>query len=76
MESLENTDESLSVTPSPPVVNRLTGPIQLLNKILQTWRLEEAEAVPLLGLEPSEQGYAAEENLLLVKEYLEAATGW
>ena len=138
MESLENTDESLSVTPSPPVVNRLTGPIQLLNKILETWRLDKADAVPLLGLEPSEQGYAADvlagrtalrgrdskdrlayliqmrmtlsawfrdekvenewlrephepldgkvpmdlllegsmENLLLVKEYLEAETGW
>ena len=138
MEPLENTDDSPSATPSPPVANRLTGPIQLLNKILETWRLDKANAVPLLGLEPSDQGYAADvlagrsalrgrdakdrlayliqmrmtlsawfrdekvenewlrephepldgkvpmdlllegsmENLLLVKEYLEAETGW
>lgn len=117
---------------------RPTGPVQLLNKILKTWQLDEADAIPLLGLEPSDQGYAADvlagrkalrgrdakdrlacliqtrmtlsawfrdeavesewlrepqdpldgkvpmelllegsmENLLLVKEYVEAATGW
>ena len=124
--------------PVPPVVTALTGPIQLLNKILETWRLGEADATSLLGLEPSDRGYAADvlagrtalsgrdakdrlayliqirmtlsawlrdeevenawlrepqdplggkvpmqlllegpmENLLLVKEYVEAATGW
>ena len=39
---------------------KLTGPIQLLKKILETWRLDKADAIPLLGLEPSDQGYAAD----------------
>ena len=137
IEQLENADESPSAAPA-SVAPRLTGPIQLLNKILETWQLDKVDAVPLLGLEPSDQGYAAEvlagrtalrgrdakdrlayliqmrmtlsawfrdeavenewlrepqnpldgevpmdlllegsmENLLLVKEYIEAATGW
>ena len=137
IEQLESADESPPATPV-SVVSRLTGPIQLLNKILETWRLDKADAVSLLGLEPSDQGYAADvlagrtalrgrdakdrlayliqirmalsalfrdegvenewlrepqvpldgkepmqlllegsmENLLLVKEYVEAATGW
>lgn len=115
-----------------------TGPIQLLNKILNSWRLDELDAISLLGLEPSDKDYAEDvlagrkalkgrdakdrlayliqmrmtlsawfqdeavenewlrepqdlldgkvpmdlllegsmENLLLVKEYVEAATGW
>ena len=114
------------------------GPIQLFNAILKTWRLDESHAILLLGLEPSDRGYAADllagrkvikgrdikdrlayliqirmtlsgwfrneavenewlrepqklldgkvpmelllegsmENLLLVKEYVQAATGW
>ena len=137
IEQLENADESPSAAPA-SVAPRLTGPIQLLNKILETWQLDKVDAVPLLGLEPSDQGYAAEvlagrtalrgrdakdrlayliqmrmtlsawfrdeavenewlrepqnpldgevpmdlllegsmENLLIVKEYIEAATGW
>ena len=142
-EQLEITSDSLSATLSPSVDARLTGPIQLIpiqliNKILETWRLDKANAVPLLGLEPPDQGYAADvlagrtalrgrdakdrlayliqmrmalsewfrdeevenewlrephepldgkvpmqlllegsmENLLLVREYIEAATGW
>lgn len=129
---------SSPAAPAPPVVTTLTGPIQLLNKILETWRLDAADVIPLLGLEPSDRGYAVDvlaghtalrgrdakdrlayliqirmalsawfqdegvendwlrepqdpldgkvpmqlllegsmENLLLVKEYVEAATGW
>ena len=59
IEQLESADESLSVAPV-SVASRLTGPIQLLNKILETWRLDKADAVSLLGLEPSDQGYAAD----------------
>ena len=116
----------------------VTGPIQLLNRILKSWRLDDLDAISLLGLEPSDKGYAEDvlagrkvlkgrdardrlayliqmrmtlsawfrdeavenewlrepqdpldgkvpmelllegsmENLLLVKEYVEAATGW
>ena len=118
--------------------SRPIGPIQLFNTILKTWQLDESHAIVLLGLEPSDQDYAADllagrkvvkgrdvkdrlayliqirmtlsgwlrneaienewlrepqklldgkvpmelllegsmENLLLVKEYVEAATGW
>ena len=114
------------------------GPIKLFDKILKTWRLRESDAIPLLGLEPSDKGYVSDvlaghdvlkgrdandriayliqmrmalfawlgdeaeendwlresqaaldghvpmelllegsmENLLLVKEYVETATGW
>lgn len=134
----EVTDDSAPAMLSPPVSRKPTGPIQLLNKILKTWRLDETDAIPLLGLEPSDQGYVVDvlagrkalrgrdakdrlacliqmrmtlfawfkneavenewlrepqepldgkvpmelllegsmENLLLVKEYVEAATGW
>ena len=118
--------------------SRPIGPIQLFNAILKTWRLDESHAIVLLGLDPDDQGYAADllagrkeikgrdikdrlayliqirmtlagwfrnevvenewlqepqklldgkvpmelllegsmENLLLVKEYVQAATGW
>ena len=114
------------------------APIRLFDKILKTWQLCESDAIPLLGLEPSDKDYIAEvlagrrvlrgrdandriayliqirmalfawlrdeaeenswlresqstldgqvpmelllegsmENLLLVKEYVDAATGW
>ena len=138
MDLLEVTDDSAPAMPSPPVSSKPTGPIQLLDKILKTWQLDEVDAIPLLGLEPSDQGYVVDvlagrkalrgrdakdrlacliqmrmtlfawfkneavenewlrepqepldgkvpmelllegsmENLLLVKEYIEAATGW
>lgn len=138
VEPSEISSLSSPAAPAPPDVTTLTGPIQLLNKILETWRLGEADAISLLGLEPSGRGYAADllagrtalrgrdakdrlahliqirmmlsewlrdeavenawlrepqdpldgkapmqlflegsmENLLLVKEYVEAATGW
>lgn len=41
---------------------RLTGPIQFLVKLLKTWNLSRADAIPLLGLEETERAYA--ENLL------------
>ena len=138
IEPLEVTDDSAPAMPSPPVSSKPTGPIQLLDKILKTWQLDEVDAIPLLGLEPSDRGYVVDvlagrkalrgrdakdrlacliqmrmtlfawfkneavenewlrepqepldgkvpmelllegsmENLLLVKEYIEAATGW
>ena len=36
---------------------RLTGPIQFLVKLLKTWNLSRADAIPLLGLE-DERAYA------------------
>lgn len=48
--------------------SRLTGPIQLLNRILKSWRLDELDVIPLLGLEPSDKGYA--EDLLAGREAL------
>ncbi len=41
-------------------VSRPAGPIQLLHKILKTWRLQESDAALLLGLEPSDKDYAAD----------------
>ena len=114
------------------------APVRLFDRILRTWQLRESDAIPLLGLEPSDNDYVAEvlagrrvlrgrdandriayliqirmalfawlkdeaqerdwlrepqatldgqvpmelllegsmENLLLVKEYVDAATGW
>lgn len=42
------------------LVPRRTGPIQLLNKILKTWRLDNSAAVALLGLEPADESYVAD----------------
>ena len=115
-----------------------TAPVRLFDRILKTWQLRESDAIPLLGLEPSDEDYVADvlagirtlrgrdandriayliqirmalfawlkneaeerdwlrepqatldgqvpmelllegsmENLLLVKEYVDAATGW
>ena len=41
---------------------RLTGPIMFVIILLRTWRLEQADAIPLLGLEKSDISYA--EDLL------------
>lgn len=37
--------------------NRLTGPIKFVRRLLKIWKLEPQDAVPLLGLEQSEQPY-------------------
>lgn len=129
---------TLATCPPRRKQRRLSGPVQLLGRILKIWRLKESHATTLLGLDPSDEGYvldvlagrellkgrdandrlaylvqirmtlsawlrsdAAEsdwlrepqvmldnrapmslllegsmENLLLVKEYVEAVTGW
>ncbi len=41
---------------------RLTGPVQFLEKLLKTWHLSRADAIPLLGLEDTERAYV--ESLL------------
>ena len=38
--------------PAPPI--ELSGPIQFLKKLLETWHLTDADAVPLLGLDASD----------------------
>ncbi len=42
-----------TATDSPLISNRLTGPIQFLNKLLNTWNIGPKEAVYLLGFERS-----------------------
>ncbi len=42
-----------TATDSPLISNRLTGPIQFLNKLLKTWNIGPKEAVYLLGFERS-----------------------
>ena len=39
---------------------RQPGPTLLLGKILATWRLDELQAVRLLGLDPSDGSYVAD----------------
>ena len=41
----------------PESKTRLTGPVQFINKLLVTWKLNPEDAVPLLGHEPSEMSY-------------------
>ena len=45
-----------------PSSDHLPGPIQFINNLLQTWRLQSTDAVPLLGFEQSSRLYV--ENLL------------
>ncbi|MXX93030.1 MAG: DUF2384 domain-containing protein [Chloroflexi bacterium] len=45
---------------APERKERLTGPIQFINKLLGTWQLEPKDAVPLLGHEPSEMPYVSD----------------
>ena len=56
----ESPSDSPPATPAASVDAGLTGPMQLTNRILETWRLDKADAVPLLGLEPPDPGYAAD----------------
>ena len=39
---------------------RLTGPVQFINKLLETWHLNSEDAVPLLGHESSEKSYVSD----------------
>ena len=39
---------------------RLTGPVQLVNRLLETWNLNTEDAAPLLGLEPAEVPYVSD----------------
>ena len=43
-----------------PDHERLSGPIWFVEKLLKTWRLERSDAIPLLGLEPSDGSYATD----------------
>ena len=49
---------SASAEPTPARMaslhGRLTGPVWFVEKLLEAWRLDGSDAVPLLGLEPSE----------------------
>ena len=36
------------------------GSIQIFDRLLKTWRLREPDAIPLLGLEPSDKDYVTE----------------
>ena len=37
---------------------RVTGPVQFLNKLLESWELESTHATVLLGLDPDDESYA------------------
>lgn len=56
-------------SPQPTEESRSTGPMQLLEKTLQTWRLNKSDAVYLLGLEPSGRPYL--DDLLAGRQRLE-----
>ena len=55
---LDEPVQLLSGAPSATYPQRVTGPVQFLQKLLRTWRLGPAEAVPLLGLEVSDLSVA------------------
>lgn len=44
----------------PPYHERLSGPIWFVEKLLNTWRLDRSDAIPLLGLDPSDLSYATD----------------
>ena len=50
----------MTATREPPDHERLSGPIWFVEKLLKTWRLDRSDAVPLLGLEPSDLSYATD----------------
>ena len=62
--SLQQTPISVITEMTPtresPDHGRLSGPIWFVEKLLKTWRLERGDAVPLLGLEPSDLSYATD----------------
>ena len=43
-----------------PYHRRLSGPIWFFEKLLNTWQLDRSDAVPLLGLEPSDLSHATD----------------
>lgn len=43
-----------------PYHGRLSGPIWFVEKLLNTWRLDRSDAIPLLGLDPSDLSYATD----------------
>ena len=45
---------------APKNKERLTGPVQFINKLLATWQLDPKDAVPLLGHELSEMPYVSD----------------
>ena len=49
-----------STVPAPSKKERLTGPVQFVNKLLETWNLNTEDAAPLLGLEPAEMPYVSD----------------
>lgn len=49
-----------STVPSPSRKERLTGPVQFVNRLLETWNLKTEDAAPLLGLEPAEMPYVSD----------------
>ena len=40
--------------------SRLTGPLQFLEKLLETWKLGHRDAIPLLGLEETDLSYVSD----------------
>ena len=42
-----------------PYRARVTGPVQFLNKLLESWELESTHATVLLGFDPGDESYAA-----------------
>ena len=48
---------TISAVGSPYLRGRLTGPIQFMRNLLETWELKPGDAAPLLGFEQSDQNY-------------------
>ena len=54
--------QTIGIAASTPFRGRLTGPIQFFGNLLETWKLNREDAVPLLGFEKTDQPYV--EHLL------------
>ena len=52
----------VTVTPrlEPAAARRLTGPVQFILKLLEFWRLEEGDAIGLLGFDQSDADHVAQ----------------
>ena len=46
-------------TPAPTKAGRLTGPLQFILKLLEFWRLEQSDAVGLLGFDQNDADHVA-----------------
>lgn len=44
----------------PPYHRRLNDPVWFVEKLLNTWRLDRSDAIPLLGLKPSDLSHATD----------------